>query len=209
MTAPHDDHPQVRQGLDVHKLRAFRAFAADNPDAVILGLEASGTAEGRVVHTHASTGAYTLGGQRIDRAARRYSYHFGAHREVEEAVGLVDPTDREEVVEVTLAALTACINAVVSVSAAERGIELSTLRTDVVITWDPAVFLHLRDVEEGGEPVDHFGDLRVTMTVAGDGLRADDVAFLRRTVARSAVFNLITLAHRAVVDVVADGDPGR
>lgn len=191
----------VRQGLDVQKFRNFCAFAKKNPADVMFGLEATGVAEGRAVHTLATTGAYILGGQRIDRIARRYSYHFGAHKEVEDALGVIDPTDREEVVEVALAALTGCINAVVSVSAAVRGIDLETLQTDVRISWDPAVFLHLKDVEEDGEPVDHFGDLKVELTITGERLCADDIAFIKKTVQRSAIFNLITLSHNHEIDV--------
>lgn len=191
----------VRQGLDVQKFRDFCAFAKKNPADVMFGLEATGVAEGRAVHTLATTGAYILGGQRIDRIARRYSYHFGAHKEVEDALGVIDPTDREEVVEVALAALTGCINAVVSVSAAVRGIDLETLQTDVRISWDPAVFLHLKDVEEDGEPVDHFGDLKVELTITGERLCADDIAFIKKTVQRSAIFNLITLSHNHEIDV--------
>jgi len=195
MTDQQTSDGEIRQGLDIEKFRAFRAFAAENPQAVMFGLEASGTAEGRAVHTHATTGAYTLGGNRIDRIARRYSYHFGAHREVEDALGFVDPTDREQETEVALAALAGCINAVVTVSAAERGIDLASLTTDVAITWDPAVFLHLRDTEERGKPVDQFEGLTVRLIVCCDGLGQDDIDFLRHTVQRSAVFNLFTLAR--------------
>lgn len=201
MPASQQRTTEIRQGLDLEKFRAFRAFAADNPQAVIFGLEASGTAEGRAVHTHAATGAYTLGGQRIDRIARRYSYHFGAHREVEQALGFVDPTDREQETEVALAALAGCINAVVTVSAAERGIDLSSLRTDIAIHWDPAVFLHLRDTEENGKPVDQFDGLTVTLAVAGDRIGPNDIEFLRRTIQRSAVFNLFTFPRKAQVEV--------
>lgn len=191
----------VRRGVDFAKLRAFRAFAADNSDAVIFGLEASGTGEGRALHTYATTGAYTLGGDRIDRIARRYEYHFGAHREVEEAVGFVDPTDRPQETEVALAALSGCVNAIVSISAAERGLDLQTLRTDVAVTWDPAVFLHLRDTEEDGRPVDQFTGLRVAVTVAGPGICPHDIVFIRRTVKRSAVLNLFALGRDAAIDV--------
>jgi hypothetical protein len=200
MTETKDQTSEIRQGLDIEKFRTFRAFAADNPQAVMFGLEASGTSEGRAVHTHALTGAYTLGGQRIDRIARRFSYHFGAHREVEEALGFVDPTDREQETEVALAALAGCINAVVTVSAAERGIDLASLRTDIAISWDPAVFLHLRDTEEHGKPVDQFEGLAVTLAVSGDCLDRDDLEFLRKTVQRSAVFNLFTLPRKARVE---------
>lgn len=46
-----------------------------------------------------------------------------AHREVEEALGFEDPTDREEIIEAALAALTSCINTAVSASALVRGID--------------------------------------------------------------------------------------
>lgn len=198
-----DMHPsdEVRQGVDFAKLRAFRAFAAENPEAVIFGLEASGVGEGRAVHSHATTGAYTLGGDRIDRVARRYDYHFGAHREVEEALGFIDPTDRPQETEVALAALSGCINAVVSISAAERGIDLQMLRTDVAVTWDPAAFLHLRDVEEAGQPIDQFTGLRVMLTIAGSDLCAHDLVFIHHTVKRSAVFNLFAFGRDATIDV--------
>lgn len=196
-----DKDTEVRQGIDVGKFRAFRAYAAENPQAVTFGLQASGTAEGRAVHTHATTGAYTLGGQRIDRIARRYSHHFGAHREVEEALGFVDPTDREQETEVALAALAGCINAVITVSAAERGLDLASLRTDVSITWDPAVFLHLRNTQEGGKPIDQFEGLTVTLCISGEGLCQDDIQFLRKTVERSAVFNLFVLARKARIEI--------
>ena len=206
MPEKQDTTPAIRQGLDIEKFRTFRVFAAENPQAVIFGLEASGTAEGRAVHTHATTGAYTLGGQRIDRIARRYNYHFGAHREVEDALGFVDPTDREQETEVALAALAGCINAVVTVSAAERGIDLASLRTDIAISWDPAVFLHLRDTEEHGQPVDQFDGFTVTLAVSGDCLDQTDLEFLRKTVQRSAVFNLFTLARKARVEVERVGE---
>jgi hypothetical protein len=201
MSALPKSHREIRQGLDIEKFRNFRAFAARSPEAVIFGLEASGIAEGRAVHTHATTGVYTLGGQRIDRIARRFSYHFGAHREVEDALGFIEPTDREQETEVALAALAGCINAVVTVSAAERGIDFGSLRTDIAISWDPAVFLHLRDTEEDGKPVDQFDGLAVTLSISADCLEQEDLEFLRRTVRRSAVFNLFTLAREARVTV--------
>lgn len=87
-------------------------------------------------------------------------------------------------------------NAAVSMSAIARGIELDRLETDVSIEWDPFVFLHLEDIEDGsGEPVDMFGDLAVDIEVAGDGLDEADRRYLEESVGRSAVYNLVTLAH--------------
>jgi hypothetical protein len=41
----------------------------------------------------------------------------------------------------------------------------------------------------------------VTLTIGGAGLCAEDVAFVRRTVRRSAVFNLFALARETAVEV--------
>lgn len=185
----------MKHGVDVDGLAAFLEFAAENPADVQFELEAQGVYERRAIHTKATTGPYTLGGDRIDRVAREYTYHFGGHREVEEAVGFVDPTDRPEVIETALAALSGCINAAVSMSALARGIELTDLETTVRISWDPFVFLHLEEIEnEGGEPVDVFGNLEVDLAVGGD-LTEDDLRYVEESVRRSAVYNLVTLAH--------------
>lgn len=190
------DESSVKQGVDLDGLAAFLEYAEGNPEDVQFELGATGTYEGRAIHTKATTGPYTLGGGTIDRVAREYSYHFGGHREVEEAVGFVDPTDRPEVIETALAALTGCINAAVSMSAIAAGIDLDGLETTVNVAWDPFVFLHLEEIEHDGEPVDMFGELAVDVEVAGEGVDDSDLEYLRESVGRSAVYNLVTLAHR-------------
>lgn len=189
------DGERVRQGVDLDALSAFLEYAEENPDDVQFELGARGTYEGRAIHTKASTGPYTLGGNTIDRVAREYTYHFGGHREVEEAVGFVDPTDRTEVIETALAALSGCINAAVSMSALAAGIDFDELETTVSSAWDPFVFLHLEEIEHDGEPVDMFGDLEVEIVIAGEGLGESDLEYLRESVGRSAVYNLMTLPH--------------
>ena len=72
----------VRQGIDVEELQRFCEHAAQNPEEVQFVLEATGSYQGRIAHSRAQTGPYTLGGQRIDRPARRYDYRLGAHQEV-------------------------------------------------------------------------------------------------------------------------------
>lgn len=196
MNQTHSQESTVSQGVDTAALADFLDFAAENPEAVQFGLEAVGEYEGRAIHTAARTGPYTLGGDRIDRPAREYVSHFGGHREVEDAVGFEDPTDRQEVIETALACLTGCINAALSMSAIARGIELDALETRVRVDWDPFVFLHLRDIQEDGDPVDMFGDLDVEITVSGD-LSEDDRRYLEESVGRSAVYNLFTLPHVA------------
>lgn len=195
MTEDMERKGTVTQGVDMERLEAFLEFAEENPDEVQFELEATGVYEGRAIHTKASTGPYTLGGREIDRVAREYTTHFGGHREVEDAVGFVDPTDRREVIESALAALSGCLNAAISMSALAKGIDLEELETAVRIEWDPFVFLHLEDVEgEDGDPVDMFGDLQVEFEVAGD-LDEDDLRYIEESAGRSAVYNLMTLAH--------------
>ncbi|WP_224333696.1 OsmC family protein [Haloprofundus halobius] len=197
MAVESEQEGTVTQGVDVEKLKAFLEFAEANPEDVQFDLEATGVYEGRAIHTKATTGPYTLGGQRIDRTAREYVHHLGGHREVEDAVGFVDPTDRQEVIELALAALSGCINAAVSMSAIAAGIELDTLETSVRIAWDPFVFLHLEEITtEDGDPVDMFGDLEVDIEVDGDGLGEDERSYIEESVGRSAVYNLVTLPHR-------------
>lgn len=203
--AANDARP--RQGVDLEAFERFREHARANPDDVQFVLEARGSYEGRVAHTRAETGPYTLGGQRIDRLARQYVHHIGAHKEVEEALGFTEPTDREEPTEVALAALTACINTAVSSSALARGIELTRLETRVAIDWDPFVFLHLRDPARNGDLVRQFGGMTVEIVVEGEDLGEEDRAYLEGSVRRSAVYNLFTLGHRNA-PVVEIGGPG-
>jgi hypothetical protein len=186
----------VRQGVDLETFQKFCEHAKAHPEEVQFVLEAKGSYEGRVAHSRAVTGPYTLGGQRIDRPARQYVYHIGAHKEVEQALGFIEPSDREEPTEVALAALTACINTAVSGSAVARGIELSRLETRVSIRWDPFVFLHLREADEDGDLVNQFGGLEIELVVDGEDLTDSDRAYLRASVRRSAVYNLFTLGHR-------------
>lgn len=199
-TAP---NVNVRQGIDLEVLEAFAEHAAANPADVQFEFEAVGEYEGRAAHTTTTTGPYTLGGERIDRLARRYTRHYGAHKEVEEALGFVDPTDREEVIEAVLAAMTGCINTAVSASALVRGIELDELTTEVSIAWDPFVFLHLADPLTDGLPTPQFRDLRVQIIVAADGLTDEDLEYLQHSVNRSAVYNLITTANPTAPDIRA------
>lgn len=190
-----DNGTIVRQGVDLEAFQKFREHAKAHPEDVQFVLEAEGAYEGRVAHSRAVTGPYTLGGQRIDRPARQYVYHIGAHKEVEQALGFTEPSDREEPTEVALAALTACINTAVSGSAVARGIELSHLETRVRIGWDPFVFLHLREADEEGDLVNQFGGLEIELLVDGENLTESDRAYLQASVHRSAVYNLFTLGH--------------
>jgi uncharacterized OsmC-like protein len=185
----------LKSGLNIETFEKFCDFAKTHPEAVQFELEATGVSEGRVVHTTAKTGPYTLGGQRIDRAAREYVYHMGAHREVEEALGFTAPTDRPEPTEILLAALTGCLNAAVSASALKRGLSLHHQEVRVRIPWNPYVFLHLKDPEADGKLRNQFGKMEVELIIEGEDVTEEDIAYLEKSMKRSAVYNLICLPH--------------
>ena len=180
----------------------FLTYAEENPDAVQFVLSAVGTDEGRVLHTRSETQSYTLGGEEIDRMARGYTQHFGGHKEVEEAVGFVDPTDREEAIEVALASLTACINGAISLSAVQAGVDIDELQTTVSVDFDPSVFLGLEAPRGAdGTPTNMYGDLRIDVQVSGEDLDGDILDRVGEWVNRSPVYNLMALGHEATPQV--------
>lgn len=108
-------------------------------------------------------------------------------------MGFTAPTDRPEATEIVLAALTGCLNAVVSTSALKRGLVLHHQEVRVRIPWDPYVFLHLTDPETDGKLHDQFGEVEVELVVEGDQITQEDVTYLEESMKRSAVYNLICL----------------
>lgn len=202
MTTSTQPKAEQSHGIDTTAHEAFLAFAEENPEAVQFVLSAVGTDEGRVLHTCSQTQSYTLGGQEFDRVARGYTHHFGGHKEVEAAVGFVDPTDREEAIEVALAALTGCINGSVSLSAVQAGIDIDEIETTVTVEFDPFVFLGLEATRDAdGTPTNMFGDIRVDVRVSGEDLDDDILDQVRGWASRSPTYNLMTLRHEAPTQV--------
>lgn len=193
---------QPVHGIDMAAHEEFLSYAEENPEAVQFVLSAVGTDEGRVLHTRSTTKSYSLGGQEFDRVAREYTQHFGGHKEVEEAVGFVDPTDREEAIEVALAALTGCINGSISLSAVQAGVDIDELETTVSVAFDPSVFLGLEEIQDAdGTRTNMYGDLQIDVQVSGDDLDDESLDRIRTWVGRSPVYNLMTLGHDAAPQV--------
>ena len=84
-------------GANTGKLEEFRA--AQRVDPVALGLKADALWEGEMGRATVHLGPYSLNGDHIDRPTRNYTTAFGAWKEVEQAVGTIGPTDRQEPVE--------------------------------------------------------------------------------------------------------------
>lgn len=93
----------IVKGMDLEKLEAFQASLKENP--VTLGLESKSAWEGHSGRNTTHIGPDELGWQKIDRDTRRYTFSYGAWREVEEAIGFVGPTDQVEPVEMVLGAM--------------------------------------------------------------------------------------------------------
>jgi len=202
--------PQEKQpvhGVDMAAHEEFLAYAEENPEAIQFVLSAVGTDEGRVLHTRSKTQSYSLGGEECDRVAREYTHHLGGHKEVEEAAGFVDPTDREEAIEVALATLTGCINGSISLSAVQAGVDIDELETTVTVDFDPSVFLGLEDVKGAdGAPANMYGDLQIDIEVSGEDVDGETLDQVREWVSRSPVYNLMTLGHEGSpqVSLMAD-----
>jgi uncharacterized OsmC-like protein len=182
----------VKQGVDLAKFHEFVEYATDNPEDVQFGLSARAPYEGRLFHSLAKVDAYSLGGEEIERETREYTLPMGAWKEVEEATGFIDPTDRMEPIEVALAALTACVNVAVGVTALANEIELDDLESTVRLDFDPRVVFMIHDVDQSDET---FEDIRVEIAVSGDGLTDEEAEILTAGAKRSPVWNMMRLAH--------------
>lgn len=182
----------VKQGVDLEAFHEFVEYATENPDAVQFELGARALYEGRLFHSLAKVDAYSLGGEEIERETREYTLPMGAWKEVEAATGFVDPTDRMEPIEVALAALTACVNVAVGVTALANEIELDDLETTVRLDFDPRVIFMIHDVDQSEAS---FDDINVEIVVSGDDLSDADAEVLTAGARRSPVWNLMRLAH--------------
>lgn len=182
----------VKNGVDVEKLHEFVDYATANPDEVQFELSAQAISEGRLFHSLAKVDAYSLGGEEIKRETREYTFPMGGWKEVEGSVGLIDPTDRMEPIEVALAALCSCVNVAVDLTAVANEIEIDTLETHVSVDFDPRVVFMIHDVDESDTT---FDNIDVSIEVSGDNLTDDDIEVLQAGARRSPVWNLLHLSN--------------
>jgi uncharacterized OsmC-like protein len=192
MTTQPTETEAVTQGIDIEKFHEFAEYAAENPDDIQMELGARATYEGRLFHSLAKIDRYALGGAEIHRETREYTLPLGAWKEVEQAAGFVDPTDRMEPIEVAIAALAGCLNVAVGVTALANDIDLDGLETTVRLDFDPRVVLMIHDVDRSEETFDGIG---VEIAVRGENLSGEDADVLAAGAKRSPVWNLMNFAH--------------
>ncbi|WP_433634039.1 OsmC family protein [Halomicrococcus sp. NG-SE-24] len=183
------DDRQTMHGIDLETLEGFAEHAAENPEAVQLGLGASATYEGTAAHSLAKIDSYDLGGETIARETREYTVPYGAWKEVLDAGGWVGATDRIEPIEAALSALAACINVGITINAAVNGVDIDHLQTRVRTDFDPAVLFSLAELKEADSVYENL-----TAEVEIDGEDIDD-DLIDEWARRAPVYTLLSLAQ--------------
>lgn len=186
---------QTTHGVDLETFAAFADHAADDPDAVRLGLGASATYEGTCAHSLAKIDSYELGGEEIARETREYTIPYGGWKEVLDAGGWTGSTDRMEPIEVALSALAACINVGITINAVANGVDVERLRTRVRTDFDPAVLFGLADLEATDGV---FENTTAEIEIEGDGVDEDRVDEWAR---RAPVYALVALGQDVQLSV--------
>jgi uncharacterized OsmC-like protein len=190
------DDQRTIHGIDLETLEGFAQHAAEDPDAVRLGLGASATYEGTAAHSLAKIDSYELGGETIARDTREYTIPYGAWREVLDAGGWVGATDRLEPIEAALSALAACINVGISLNAAANGVDIDHLQTRVRTDFDPAVLFSLEELTEADSV---YENLTAEVEIDGEDLDRDLIDEWAR---RAPVYTLVSLTQD--VDMTID-----
>lgn len=183
------DERQLSHGIDLETLEGFATHAAENPEAVQLGLGASATYEGTAAHSLAKIDSYDLGGETIARETREYTIPYGAWREVMDAGGWLGATNRLEPIEAALSALAACINVGISINAAANGVDIDHLQTRVRTDFDPAVLFSLKELKEADSV---YENLTAEVEIEGEDLDPDLIDEWAR---RAPVYTFVSLAQ--------------
>jgi len=194
------DDQQTAHSVDLETLEGFAAHAAENPEAVQLGLGASATYEGTAAHSLAKIDSYELGGETIARETREYTIPYGGWKEVLDAGGWVGATDRLEPIEAALSALAACINVGITINAAANRMDIDHLQTRVRTDFDPAVLFSLTELKEADSV---FENLTAEVEIDGENLDQDQIDEWAR---RAPVYTLVSLVQDVEMTVATPAE---
>ncbi|OYR38495.1 OsmC family protein [Halorubrum sp. Eb13] len=194
------DDQHTSHGIDLETLEGFAEHAADDPEAVQLGLEASATYEGTAAHSLAKIDSYELGGETVARDTHEYTIPYGGWKEVLEAGGWIGATDRMEPIEAALSALAACINVGITINAAANDVDIDHLQTRVRTDFDPAVLFSLKELKEADSA---FENLTAEIEIDGEDLDQDQIDEWAR---RAPVYTLVSLAQDVEMAVASPAE---
>ena len=180
----------IVDGVDTAKLEEFRK--ALDKDPVTLGLEAKAVWDGEMGRSTVHIGPFSLNKDRIDRPTRQYTVSYGAWREVEETIGAVGPTDRQEPVEMALGAMASCIVNAITFNAYRYGIDLDDIQVSVSTDVDPSVLFELKGPEEHKACMPN---LRAEIKVKGDNITPEKLEVIKKLAEHSPVDGLIAQAN--------------
>lgn len=181
----------IVNGVDTAKLEEFRKSLDKDP--VSLGLEAKAVWDGEMGRSTVHIGPFSLNNDRIDRPTRQYTVSYGAWREVEEAIGAIGPTDREEPVEMALGAMASCIVNAITFNAYRHGIDLDDIQVSVSTDVDPSVLFEMKGPESHNACMQN---LRADIKVKGDNLTPEKLETIKRLAELSPVDGLISQANK-------------
>jgi uncharacterized OsmC-like protein len=180
---------QYTDGMDMEKLTAFRQALEESP--VTLGLEARSVWEGHSGRNTTHIGPYRLGDEQIDRDTRRYTFQYGAWKEVEAAMGCEGPTDRVEPVEMVLGAVGACLSNSIGLNAARHGIKLDSMEITVSTDIDPSVLFEIKGPDAHSSCMPR---VNCDVKVKGD-LSDEQLETIHRLIAYSPVHGMVSGAN--------------
>lgn len=180
----------IVDGVDTAKLEEFRK--AQQTEPVSLGLEAKAMWDGEMGRSTVHIGPFSLNNNRIDRETRRYTVSYGAWREVEEAIGAIGPTDREEPVEMALGAMAACIVNAITFNAYRHDIDLHDIQVSVTTDVNPEVLFELKGPEAHTACMQN---LRAEIKVKGDNITPEKLETIKKLAELSPVDGLISQAN--------------
>jgi len=188
----------IMHGIDVNQLEDFSKYAADNPNDVLLGIEASTIWEGTGGAALAKIGPWELGGNRIEKPTRDFSIQFGAWKEVEEALGFEGASDKVEAVEAALAAMCACVTTAVAINAAREGLDFDGIEITAKAAVDPRVLLGILPEDEARSCLQ---SVDMDIVVTGDDVTDEDRARIKGMAARSPVASMVKYANNLNTNV--------
>jgi uncharacterized OsmC-like protein len=178
------------RGIDSGVLESFNKQYEGSPESFVLGIEGRTLWEGRGLGNLGKVGAWSLGGNKVEKPTRDFSVQLGSWQEVGDAIGVEGADDRIEPVEAALVGLSACVTEAIALNCARTGVDLEGLEVKANVDVDPGPITGAKDPKEWD---DTMKAVRVDVTAKGK-FSAEDKKAIEEGATRSPVHHLFTRA---------------